>query len=43
MTKNDKWLVDAFRCATLQKDWALEAEIYYINQEKKKVYEAKSN
>jgi hypothetical protein len=37
----DKWLVDAFRCATMTKDDKLENEIFFINQARKRLYEEK--
>lgn len=39
----DQWLVQAFRCATLKKDWALENEIMFINMAKQKLYESKKD
>jgi hypothetical protein len=38
-TQINKWLVDAFRCATIQKDDKLEMEVFFINMEKKRLYE----
>lgn len=38
---NNRWLVDAFRCATIQKDDKLEMEIFFINMVKKQVWENK--
>lgn len=39
---NDRWLIDAFRCATIKKDDKLEYEIFFINSVKKKVYDEKT-
>jgi hypothetical protein len=36
----DTWLVQAFRCSTIKKDWPLEKEVLFINMEKQKLYKA---
>lgn len=38
----DRWLIDAFRCATIKKDDRLELEVLFINFEKRKLFELKS-
>ena len=39
----DKWLVDAFRCATITKDENLEMEVLFINMHKQNLYIKKNN
>lgn len=34
----NNWIVQAFRCATIQKDDKLEYEVLFINMEKQKIY-----
>jgi hypothetical protein len=36
----NNWIVQAFRCATIQKDDKLEMEVLFINMEKRKIYES---
>jgi hypothetical protein len=37
----NNWIVQAFRCATIQKDDKLEYEVLFINMEKQRIYNEK--
>ena len=39
----DRWLIDAFRCATISKDDGLENELYFINGFKMKLYNERNS
>ena len=39
----DRWIVDAFRCATIKKDDRLEMEVLFISMKKRELFESKNH